>query len=489
MAAKKREPAAYPRLSFPKSVTMLQNTIAIVLAAGAGTRMKSAVAKPIHPILGLPMSAYPALAALEAGVSRVVVVVGHQRDEVQTALSAVLPQNRVDFVVQSEPRGTGDAVLAAAPLIDSTRYVLILNGDVPGIDSAVLTTLSAAVQQAHALVGLVTCRLAQPRTYGRIIRDLSGAVCGIVEDKDATPEQRLVDEVNVGLYLADRAHVLTALSRGDTQNAQGELYLTKIVDEAARLGQPPVTVLVQEGLNTWGINDRAELARVEDAMRARINQNWMCSGVTMHNPASIFVEPGTTLGRDVELGPNVRLLGQTTIGDHCKIDDGCVLTNTSIGNSVHIKPYSVLTDSTVGNGAEIGPFAHLRPDTFLGDRTKVGNFVETKKATLHTGAKASHLAYLGDCDIGQESNIGAGTITCNYDGKHKHKTTIEANVFIGSDTQLVAPVRVGQGAYVGAGTTVTKDVPAGSLALSRSPQQNIEGWVAKKKGAVPKSEL
>ncbi|NUN12740.1 MAG: bifunctional UDP-N-acetylglucosamine diphosphorylase/glucosamine-1-phosphate N-acetyltransferase GlmU [Myxococcales bacterium] len=461
---------------------MLQDTIAIVLAAGAGTRMKSAVAKPLHPILGLPLSVYPALAALEAGVRRIVVVVGHQRDEVKAALSALLPPDRVDFAVQADPRGTGDAVVAASPYIHNAGYVLILNGDVPGIETSTLTTLAAATQQAQALVGLVTCRLNHPRTYGRIVRGHDGAVIRIVEDKDATEEQRLIHEVNVGIYLADSTHTLDTLRRTGTNNAQGELYLTAIVDEAARLDRPPVTVMVPEGLNTWGINDRSELARVEDAMRARINDHWMRSGVTMHNPASIFIETNVSLGTDTELGPNVRLAGRTTIGNNCKIDQGCVITNSQIEGSVHVKPYSIITETHVGPAAEIGPFAHLRPGTTLGERTKIGNFVETKKAKLHTGAKANHLAYLGDCDIGQETNIGAGTITCNYDGKHKYQTTIESHVFIGSDTQLVAPVHVGKGAYVGAGTTVTQDVPAGALAISRTPQKNIEGWVARKKG-------
>jgi len=282
------------------------------------------------------------------------------------------------------------------------------------------------------------------------------------------------------MYLADAEFLFSSLAHVGTDNAQGEVYLTDIVAMAAAQGEVG-SLDIPEGLEMWGINDRVQLAEVEHAMRARTNEQWMRKGVSFTAPDTTTVSTDVLMGQDTLLGRGVRIGPGCEIGSHCRIDEGCVLEGTTLGDNVHVKPYCVLLDSKVGENAQVGPFAHLRPGTLLDANCKVGNFVETKKAHLHKGTKASHLSYLGDCEIGAGSNIGAGTITCNYDGVNKFKTTLGEGVFIGSDTQLVAPVSLGDHAYVGAGSTVTEDVPAGALVISRTPQRNIEGWVAKKK--------
>jgi bifunctional UDP-N-acetylglucosamine pyrophosphorylase/glucosamine-1-phosphate N-acetyltransferase len=302
----------------------------------------------------------------------------------------------------------------------------------------------------------------------------------VVEQKDATEAQLALDEINVGMYLAEGTFLFETLANVGTDNAQGEVYLTDIIAAASERGDVG-TVEIPEGPEMWGINDRAELARVEGAIRLRNNEEIMRSGVSMTMPETITVEPDVEIGSDVVIGRGVRLSGKTVIGDGARIDEGAIITDSQIRAGAHIKPYSVITESHVGTESQVGPFAHLRPGTHLSAKCKVGNFVETKKARLGEGSKASHLSYLGDCELGEAVNIGAGTITCNYDGVNKFKTTMGNGVFIGSDTQLVAPVTLGDDVYVGAGTTVTEDAPSGSLVISRVPQRNIEGWVEKKK--------
>jgi bifunctional UDP-N-acetylglucosamine pyrophosphorylase/glucosamine-1-phosphate N-acetyltransferase len=330
---------------------------------------------------------------------------------------------------------------------------------------------------------MVTTRPPDPTGYGRIVRDrvngAAGRVLRVVEQKDATPDERAIDEVNAGIYCFAWSFLLREIGRLRAENAQRELYLTDLVAVASR--EAVVATVEAEATEVAGINDRAELAAAEAELRRRINRAHMSAGVTLRDPATTTIEASVEIERDSEIGAGVVLRGATRIGEGCVVDIGCVLCDCIVERGARLKPYCVASESRIGEGAQVGPFAHLRPGSELGAEVHVGNFVETKKARLGRGSKANHLSYLGDTEIGSRANIGAGTITCNYDGRLKHRTVIEEGAFIGSDTQLVAPVRVGSGAYVGSGTTVTRDVPAGALALSRVEQRNVEGWVERKK--------
>jgi bifunctional UDP-N-acetylglucosamine pyrophosphorylase/glucosamine-1-phosphate N-acetyltransferase len=458
---------------------MSQSLAAVVLCAGKGTRMKSERAKVLHPILGKPLAWYPVTSAYELGAHQVVAVIGHQGDAVKAALAKEFPGQALSFAVQAQQRGTGDAVAAArGALTGFTGAVLILYGDVPLLTAETLKRLVSAWNPAKGPLAMISCRLADPTGYGRVVRDEKGRVTGIVEHKDATAEQRAITEVNAGIYVVDAKFLWGALERLTPQNAQGELYLTDIVAQASTLGE--VAVIEAPAEETAGVNDRAELAERAEIIRARINARHMKAGVTLQHPASTFIEAGVEIGPETTLGPNVSLLGECEVGANVTIGQGAVLTHTTVGDGAEVKPYSVLEDAVVGPACHVGPFARLRPGTVLDEGVHVGNFVETKKARLRRGTKAGHLAYLGDADIGAGSNIGAGTITCNYDGVNKHQTVLGEGVFVGSDTQLVAPVTVGDGAFLAAGSTITDDVPAGALALSRTRQTNKEGWAAKR---------
>ncbi len=452
---------------------------AVVLCAGKGTRMKSEKAKVLHPILGRPLCAYPLKRALELGASPLVPVVGHQAAEVEKVLRAQLPSAALRFALQKEQRGTGDAVRSAeGALKDFSGRVLILYGDVPLLRRETLEALIAAHEAGQATLSMVSTVLEDPTGYGRVIRE-GGKVVRIVEHKDCTPEQRAVRECNAGIYLVESSFLWRALAELRPQNAQGEYYLTDLVEMAARLG--PVASVEADATETAGVNDRVELAARARVMQQWINERHMRAGVTLMDPASTFIEDDVTIGPDTELGPQVSLAAGTVVGRNVTIGQGSVLTASKVADGTSIKPYSVFEEAQVGERCIIGPFARLRPGTELAEEVHLGNFVETKKARIGKGSKANHLSYLGDAKIGSGVNVGAGTITCNYDGVNKYVTELGDGVFIGSDTQLVAPVSVGDGAYVGAGTTVTKNVPPGSLAVSRVPQVNKEGWVARKK--------
>jgi len=455
---------------------MSEITAAIILAAGKGTRMRSERAKVLHPFLGRPMIAWIVEAALEAGFGRVVVLVGAQGDEVEAAVRAAFPEAPLAFARQPSQRGTGDAVRCALPAVGGAGRVAILSGDTPALDAGTLRRLRAARDEADAALVVTTFEAPDATGYGRIVRGADGGVLRIVEHADASPEERALREVNAGLYLAATGPLARAVAQLDADNAQGELYLTDAVAALAAEGARVVALPLDDPLAVAGINDRVQLAALEQALLARRRDALMRAGVTLVEPATVRIEAGVTVGADTEIGPSVQLLGATRIGRGCRIGQGAVLTDCALGDGVTLLPYVVATGARLGDGATAGPFAHLRPGTVLGARAKVGNFVETKQARLGPGSKASHLSYLGDCEIGRDVNIGAGTITCNYDGVDKHLTVIEDEVFIGSDTQLVAPVRVGRRATVGAGTTVTRDVPAGALALSRAPQREVEGY-------------
>lgn len=452
---------------------------AVVLAAGLGTRMRSARAKVLHEIGGRPLLHWP-LAALKAlGVSRTVVVVGYQAETVgAVAVAAGLPG--LETVVQSEQRGTGHAVLCAAPrLAGFPGDLLLLYGDVPRIRAGTLRALVDAHRSAGAALSLLTVQAVDPTGYGRIVRNPDGGVARIVEERDATPEERAITEVNPGFYCVKAAVVLPLLAELRADNAQGELYLTDLVALAARAGHTVVGVPVASADEVAGINTRAELAAMEAVVRREQVEKHLAAGVTFEDPDSAFVGPDVAIGRDTVIGPNVILRGRTRLGAGCRLDGSAFLVDAVLGDRVHLRFASVVEGAEIGADAIVGPFARLRPETRLAERVHIGNFVECKKAVLGAGTKANHLTYLGDCEIGPETNVGAGTITCNYDGVRKHRTTIGARVQIGSDTQLVAPVAVADDAYVGAGTTVTKDVPPGALVVSRTPQRVVEGWVAR----------
>ncbi|HLK11674.1 MAG TPA: bifunctional UDP-N-acetylglucosamine diphosphorylase/glucosamine-1-phosphate N-acetyltransferase GlmU [Candidatus Binatia bacterium] len=453
---------------------------AIVLAAGLGTRMRSAEAKVLHRLGGRPLIAWPLAALGGLGMRRTVVVVGHQADAVRRAAEAALPG--VETVLQAEQRGTGDAVrCAAGAFAGFGGDVLILYGDVPRISAATLRALVGAHRGAGAALSLLTVGFEDPSGYGRIVRDAAGRVTRIVEERDASPEERRITEINPGFYCVDAACLAPLLAGLRSDNAQGEYYLTDLVALAARAGHRIATVPVERPAEVAGVNTRTELARMEALVKSEQVARWLEAGVTFEDPATAYVGPEVTIGPDTVIGPNVILRGRTRVGAGCRLDGSDYLVDATLGARVHVRFACVLEEAEVGDDAIVGPFARLRPGTRLGARVHVGNFVETKKAVLGAGTKANHLTYLGDCEIGPDTNVGAGTITCNYDGFAKHRTTIGARVQIGSDTQLVAPVTVADDAYVGAGTTVTHDVPAGALAVSRVPMRVVAGWTARRR--------
>ena len=436
--------------------------------------MKSALAKVLHPLMGEPMAAYPIRAALGAGANPVVMVIGHQADAVRTDIEGRFGR-KARFELQSEPLGTGHAARAGmVGLPDFNGDVLILSGDVPLLTAETLGRLLEAVRTPNCAVALVTARLDDPTGYGRIIRSGEG-VARIVEHKDASPEERAVDEINAGLYAVSASFLRDALGRLTNDNAQGEYYLTDIVAMAIEAGHRVQAVTVDDPIEVAGANNRAQLAELETALRARINRGHMLAGVTLQDPATTYVGPFVTIGADTTIAPGVHLRGETKIGASCFVDVGCVLQDATVADRVQVKPYTVIESASVHDEATIGPFSRLRPGAEILDGAKVGNFVELKKTRLGPGAKANHLAYLGDADIGPGSNVGAGTITCNYDGYGKYRTELGPDVFIGSNSTLVAPVSIGKNAYVAAGSVVTDDVPADDVAFGRARQINKAG--------------
>ena len=454
----------------------MARTAAIILAAGMGSRMRSSLTKVLHPFLGRPMLFGPLDAALRAGADEVVVVVGHQADAVREAVMAAFPGQPIQFALQVEQRGTGHAVACALPLVGDATRLLVLYGDTPLLSATTLGRLLHGHTEAHEALTLSSFMADDPSGYGRIVRDAAGAVSAIVEHRDATPAELAIREVNAGPCVADAAALRAALAHIEPHNAQGELYLTDAAAWLANRGARVASTLLQDPDEVRGVNTRGQLAELEELALTTLREAWMARGVSIRSPATVRLDVTVELGEDTVLGPQVQLLGKTRIGRGCELGAGVVLKDCELGDGVHVLPYSVGEGARVASFASVGPFAHLRPGTELGERTRVGNFVEIKKSRLGAGSKASHLAYIGDAEVGRDVNIGAGTITCNYDGIDKHQTVIEDGVFIGSDTQLVAPVRVGRDAVVGAGTTVTRDVPAGSLALSRTPQSEVAGY-------------
>lgn len=454
---------------------------AVVLAAGQGTRMKSELPKVLHPLMGKPMLAWVADAALEAGAERVVVVVGHGRERVIAELASRYAGAPVTTAVQDEQRGTGHAARSALPALEGfAGDVAILNGDIPLLEPEAIRALLES--RSTRPMALLTCDIDDPTGYGRILRDASGAVIGIREHRDCSPEELQISEMNPGVYAAEVGFLREALASLVPDNAQGELYLTDIVARASGRGGAAGHKWPIESLH--GINDRAQLADVAKTLQRRINVAHARRGVTIRDLGSAYIEAGVTIEPDAIIEPQVTLRGATSVGARARLDVGCVLDGVRVAAGAYLKPYSVATQSSIGEDAQIGPFAHLRPGTELDREVHVGNFVETKKTTMGKGSKANHLSYLGDGVIEANVNVGAGTIFCNYDGVQKHTTVLEEGSFIGSDSQLVAPIRVGKGAYVATGTTVTRDVPADALAVGRTKQENKEGYAPRLKARM-----
>ncbi|MFO7767154.1 MAG: bifunctional UDP-N-acetylglucosamine diphosphorylase/glucosamine-1-phosphate N-acetyltransferase GlmU [Pelovirga sp.] len=455
---------------------MSHGLVAVVLAAGKGTRMRSARPKVLHSLCGRPMLHYPLESARRAGFDQLKVVVGHGADQVKEAFA----DQPIDWVVQTDQLGTGHALMCAADTLRGySGPLLLLCGDVPLMKPETVQKLYAYHQHEEAAVTVLSARMADPYGYGRIIRD-SEQILGIVEERDADEDQRLVTEINSGTYLFDSAFVLSALQGLNKNNAQGEYYLTDVVAAAVAQGRQTRALCVDDPTEVMGINDRRQLAEAEVLMRWKINADLMYAGVTMIDPTTVYIDEGVELGNDTLIHPNVHLHGKTSIGSNCIIEPGVVVTDSRIAAGTHLKAGSVIDASDIGPDSTIGPMAHLRPGSSLSGRNKIGNFVEMKKSILGEGSQASHLTYIGDAEVGRNVNFGCGTITCNYDGVSKHQTTIEDDVFIGSDTQFVAPVHIGRNSLIAAGSTITKDVPADALALSRVDQKNIEGWRLRK---------
>ncbi len=455
---------------------------AIILAAGQGTRMKSARPKVLHELCGRPMIDHVVDAARAAGAGEVVVVVGHGREEVEAYLARAF-EGQVRTAVQDVQQGTGHAVRCALPALSPhADRVFVLYGDTPLLDPAELARLPRELElHPEARMAMLTTRVPDPAGYGRIVRDGDGRVVRIVEQRDTTPAERAIDEINPGVYFARAGALREAVAALRPNNAQGELYLTDVVEALAREGVVP-TVLVKDMVSVSGINDRAQLAAAEEVLYARLADALRREGATIR--AGARVDAGVVVEADAVIEHGVVLRGATRVGKGARIDVGSVLTDVTVAAGAVVKPYTVAQGASIGELAQIGPFSHLRPESRVEAEAHIGNFVETKKTIVRRGAKANHLAYLGDGDVGEGANIGAGTIFCNYDGFKKHRTEIGAGAFIGSDTQIVAPVRVGAGAYVATGTTVTRDVPDGALAISRVRQENKEGYVERLKARL-----
>jgi bifunctional UDP-N-acetylglucosamine pyrophosphorylase / glucosamine-1-phosphate N-acetyltransferase len=450
----------------------------VILAAGEGTRMKSAVPKVLHPLCGQPLIAWPVAAAQAAGAARVIVV-----DNPKRRLEEHLPDG-VDIAIQQEPNGTGDAVAAAAAQIDPTATVVVINGDVALLTAEAIAKLVEAHEAAGAAGTMATMELDEPGAYGRVIRDSDGSVLRVAEAKagsgDATPEELEIREVNTGVYAFDGGALIAALTTLDSDNAQGELYLPDVLPAMRKAGRTVAAHPIGDPDLTHGVDDRVDLAYATRIAQRRIHERHMLSGVTIVDPPSTRIDAAVEIGRDTVIEPFAQLHGETRIGQDTLIGAHSTLIDTTVGDSATIR-HSYLTGARVDDGATVGPFAYLRPDAHLHPKAKAGTFVEIKNSEIGAGSKVPHLSYIGDADIGEGTNIGAGNITANYDGKNKHRTTIGANVRSSVHTAYVAPVTVGDEAYTAAGTVVTDDVPPKALGISRGRQKNIEGYADRKK--------
>jgi bifunctional UDP-N-acetylglucosamine pyrophosphorylase/glucosamine-1-phosphate N-acetyltransferase len=456
----------------------------VILAAGQGTRMKSRLPKVLHSIAGRPLIEHVLRTAESVSPATITLIVGHRADVVRDRLKG---RSNLRFAVQEPQLGTAHALQQAEPaLAGRTGTVLLLSGDVPLLRPDALRRLVETHQAAGAAATVMTANVERPYGYGRIVRT-EGRIARIVEERDASPTERQIREINSGIYAFDLAPLFDALRGIASQNAQGEFYLTDLIAIYRRRKLPVETLLNEHPHEIRGINSRTELAEVSRIVRQTKNEELMAAGVTIIDPTTTYIDPDVQVGPDTVIHPGVLLEGQTRIGAACELHAQVRIVDSEIGDQVTVNNFCLIVGAQVADGAQVGPFAHLRPETRVGEKAKVGNFVELKKTTLGPGSKANHLSYLGDATIGANVNVGAGTITCNYDGERKHPTVIEDGAFIGSDTQLIAPVRVGKGAYVGAGSSITEDVPAGALGIARGRQSNVQGWVERKKAAAAKT--
>lgn len=452
----------------------MSELVAVILAAGKGTRMKSKLPKVLHKIGGKPMLQHVLDAADAAGAARKVVVVGHEAELVEAMVG-----EQAQMALQAEQLGTGHAVMQTeAVLKDFCGTVMIICGDTPLLEAAELKKFYEGHVASQAAATVLTAFMDDPAGYGRIIRDADGNVLGIVEEKDAVLEQKAIKEINTGIYCVEAPLLFEVLAILTCDNAQGEYYLTDVLAKLNAMGKKVGGVATADSDMIMGINSRRQLAEVENIMRQRILNKLMDDGVTIMDPASTFIEKGVEIGQDTVIYPYTWLEGTTKIGEDCQIGPNVRLTNVRIGNTAELQ-FVYGHDCEVQDNVVIGPYVHLRPDTVIGDNVKIGNFVEVKNSHVGTGSKLPHLSYIGDSDIGSSVNIGCGCITVNYDGKKKHRTIIEDNAFVGCNSNMVAPVTIGAGAYIGAGSTITKDVPGDDLGIARAKQKNIEGWAAK----------
>jgi bifunctional UDP-N-acetylglucosamine pyrophosphorylase/glucosamine-1-phosphate N-acetyltransferase len=442
--------------------------------------MKSARPKVLHSLAGRPLIEHVLSAVQPLGAASTILVVGHAADDVKAALA---DHAGLEFVVQSPQLGTGHALLQAEPLLrNRSGTVVLVYADVPLLQSGTLARLIEAHRAAHAAATVLTTHLDSPDGYGRIVRDDQGRLARIVEERDASAEERALNEINSGLYAFELGPLFDTLRHLAADNAQGEYYLTDLIGAYRRARRRIETVTLANPAELRGVNTRVDLAELARIIRDRKNRQVMLAGVTLEDPSSTLIDLDVTVGTDTIIGPSVRLEGRTTIGRRCRIAAGARLTNATVGDDAAVLDYSVVVASQIADGASVGPFSHIRPESTIGEGAHVGNFVELKKTALGRGSKANHLTYLGDARIGENVNVGAGTITCNYDGKKKHPTIIEDGVFVGSDSQLIAPVRIGRNSYIAAGSSITNDVPEDSLAIARGRQENKPGWAAKRKG-------
>ncbi|MGE7624293.1 bifunctional UDP-N-acetylglucosamine diphosphorylase/glucosamine-1-phosphate N-acetyltransferase GlmU [Viridibacillus sp. NPDC096237] len=452
----------------------MTNVYAVILAAGQGTRMKSKLYKVLHPVCGKPMVEHVVDHIQSLDVERIVTIVGYGAEKVKEQLG-----EKSEYVLQADQLGTAHAVQQVEPILGELEgTTIVICGDTPLIRPETMKALFEHHESNHAKATILTAIAEDPTGYGRILRSTDQQVSQIVEQKDATPEQRQVKEINTGTYCFDNKALFAALKLVKNDNAQGEYYLPDVIEILQKQGEVVAAYVTENFAETLGVNDRFALSQAEEIMRARINEQHMRNGVTIINPNNTYISVDAQIGHDTVIQPGVIIEGASSIGEDCIIGPNSHIQNSRIGNRTTIHS-SVVRDSVIGEDTAVGPFAHIRPNSDLGDHVKIGNFVEVKKAKIDNGSKVSHLSYLGDAEVGKEVNIGCGTITVNYDGKNKFKTVIEDNAFVGCNSNLVAPVTVGKGSYVAAGSTITKNIPADALAIARSRQENKDNYVTK----------
>lgn len=450
----------------------MKNKYAVILAAGQGTRMKSKLYKVLHPVCGKPMVKHVVDVVKELPFSETIVIVGHGAEKVRSTLG-----EEVTYALQEEQLGTGHAVLQAAPILEKEEgTTVVLCGDTPLITKETLEKLLLHHEKEDASVTVLTANIDDPTGYGRIVRGENGLVERIVEHKDATEEERRITEINTGIYCFDNRKLFVSLQKVTNNNAQGEYYLPDVIEILKNEGEKIAAYRTDDFTETLGVNDRIALAEAERVMRKRILGHWMKEGVTIVDPDNTYISCEAIIGQDTTILPGTIIAGKTEIGSDCIIGPNTQITNSQVGNRTVIK-HSVVTDSVIQDDVSIGPFAHIRPESRIGNDVRIGNFVEVKKSTIDNRSKVSHLSYIGDAEVGKDVNVGCGSITVNYDGRNKHLTRIEDGAFIGCNANLIAPVTVGEGAFIAAGSTITDDVPSLALAIARSRQTNKENYM------------